>query len=234
MRQFNSQIIEVSCPYCKKTYSYSSMKPRNQICPFCLSTWEIILLHKYASTTLDSPAIKALTDLEDIIGESIPKIDVDAEDFGFAIVGNKIISLNVLNKKIMNLPASVGNISTLQNLNLSENYLSFLPETIGNLSNLIHLNLSHNKFLVLPENLGFLTNLKKINLSFNKLTTIPKSFQNLTKLEYLDLRDNNISYLPEYFQGFKSIKFLWLGENDIEYSINTISALLKIGCQIWF
>jgi len=209
------------------------MKPRNQVCPFCLQKWEISFTSKYANTTLDSLVIKALTDLEDLIGKSIPNVDIDIEDFGFATAGNKIINLNISSKKLMNLPASIGNLLTLQNLNLSSNYLSILPENLGKLSHLIHVNISHNKFLVLPENLGFLTNLKKLNLSFNKLTTIPESFQNLTKLEYLDLRENNISFLPEYFQGFKNLKFLWLGDNDLDYSMKTISALLKTGCQIW-
>jgi internalin A len=70
------------------------------------------------------------------------------------------------------------------------NQLTELPQSIGNLTNLTTLSLSDNQLTKLPESIGNLTNLEILYLDYNQLTELPESIGNLTNLEQLWLGDN--------------------------------------------
>ncbi|KAL1790276.1 leucine-rich repeat protein 1 isoform X1 [Sigmodon hispidus] len=78
---------------------------------------------------------------------------------------------------------------SLQSLDLSKNKIKALPVQFCQLRELIHLNLNDNELIHLPFKIGQLTNLRFLSAARNKLTNLPCEFKNLS-LEYLDLFEN--------------------------------------------
>lgn len=59
-----------------------------------------------------------------------------------------------MKNQLKDLPQSIGELSMLQDLDLSENALELLPEEVGNLHNCTELDLSGNRLLNIPDSLG--------------------------------------------------------------------------------
>ena len=94
------------------------------------------------------------------------------------------------------LPAELGNLTHLQELNLYNNGLSGgLPSELGNLTNLQKLILPNNGLSgELPSSLGNLTNLQELVLYNNGLSgELPSELGNLTNLQKLWLFDTQFS-----------------------------------------
>ncbi|KAJ6836149.1 plant intracellular Ras-group-related LRR protein 4-like [Iris pallida] len=120
------------------------------------------------------------------------------------------------------LPASIGKLSTLINLNLSDNQLVALPTSIGALPSLTKLDLHSNKLVELPVSIGELFSLSHLDLRGNLLTTIPPSFAQLSQLVELDLSSNRLSSLPDAVGSLVSLKKLNIEANDVEELPHTI------------
>ncbi|MEO0648281.1 MAG: COR domain-containing protein, partial [Cyanobacteria bacterium J06650_10] len=110
-------------------------------------------------------------------------------------LGNSYFSKN--KNQIEELPDTIGNLTSLQSLDLIGNQLSSLPEVIGNLTSLQSLDLSSNQLSSLPEAVGNLTSLQSLDLSSNQLSSLPKWIQSLNQIETLDLRGNPLPIPPE-------------------------------------
>ncbi|TKW38560.1 hypothetical protein SEVIR_1G122932v4 [Setaria viridis] len=112
-------------------------------------------------------------------------------------------------------------------LDLSSNYLSgSLPASIGNLSKLNYLNLSHSSGVGslsghIPETLGMLVYLQKLDLRGNKFSDlIPSSLGNLTGLDYMDLSSNSSSgHIPHEIGMIQGLTLFDLSSNSIDGSI---------------
>ena len=94
------------------------------------------------------------------------------------------------------LPAELGSLTALTDLNLSSNDLTgTIPTQLGSLTALTDLNLLYNRLTgTIPTQLGSLTNLTDLNLSYNHLTgTIPTQLGSLTNLTDLDLSYNHLT-----------------------------------------
>ncbi|KVI02996.1 plant intracellular Ras-group-related LRR protein 4-like [Cynara cardunculus var. scolymus] len=127
--------------------------------------------------------------------------------------------LNLHNKlmdQIEWLPDSIGKLSSLVTLNLSENQLLALPSSIGSLLSLTKLNLYSNKIVELPESIGNLVNLVHLDLRGNLLTSLPATFGRLTRLQDLDLSSNNLPVLPDSLGSLVSLQKLNIETNGIE------------------
>ncbi len=95
-----------------------------------------------------------------------------------------------LSTSIGTLAPEIGNLATLQILNLADcNIEGSIPATIGNLSNLRELNLSSCRFEGdLPTSIGNLSKLRLLNLSDNEIDgNIFLELNDLTALEFLDM-----------------------------------------------
>ena len=108
-----------------------------------------------------------------------------AGDEAYREAERKIEAARRLNAKatrsldLSEVPASLGQLTQLQSLDLTRNRLTALPEWLGQLTQLQSLHLSRNRLTALPESLGQLTQLQSLNLSNNRLTALPESLGQL-------------------------------------------------------
>lgn len=100
------------------------------------------------------------------------------------------------NYGLRTLPDSFGNLRGLQSIGMVGNGLTSLPESIGNLINLRVLILSHNALPALPQSIGNLPALTTLIADNNRLVSLPASITQLTTLAQLHLQDNFLQYLP--------------------------------------
>ncbi|QUY41229.1 COR domain-containing protein [Acaryochloris marina] len=118
-------------------------------------------------------------------------------------------------EKLTELPESMGQLSQLQELNLSSNQLTTLPESMGQLSQLQELKLSSNQLTTLPEWLGQLSQLQVLYLDSNQLTTLPEWLGQLSQLQVLYLDSNQLTTLPEWLGQLSQLQVLYLDSNQL-------------------
>ncbi|KAL0451736.1 UNVERIFIED_CONTAM: Plant intracellular Ras-group-related LRR protein 5 [Sesamum latifolium] len=133
--------------------------------------------------------------------------------------------------KIEWLPYSLGKLTTLTELYLSENRIMALPTSIGSLKTLMKLDLRANQLINLPSSFGDLQNLADLDLSANLLKSLPESFVNLKNLISLDLSSNRYSNLPNTVGNLISLQRLIVQTNDLEelpHTIGLCSSLVEL------
>ncbi|KAA8522067.1 hypothetical protein F0562_012619 [Nyssa sinensis] len=140
-----------------------------------------------------------------------------------------------LQGKLMNeiewLPVSLGKLSDVAELNLSENQIMALPSTIVNLRTLTKLDVHSNQLVNLPASFGELLNLTYLDLHANMLKSLPASFGNLMNLINLDLSSNLFTHLPDIIGNLTSLKTLNVETNELQeipYTIGTCSSLVEL------
>ncbi|KAI9106708.1 hypothetical protein K1719_022236 [Acacia pycnantha] len=115
------------------------------------------------------------------------------------------------------IPPSIGNLSTLVDLELSGNFLTGqIPPELGMLKNLQQLELYYNQLIGnIPKELGNLTELRDLDMSVNKLSgSIPESMCRLPKLEVLQLYNNSLTgEIPGVIANSKTLRILSLYDN---------------------
>lgn len=97
--------------------------------------------------------------------------------------------LDLSNNNLKNIPADIGRLRELKNINLSINELTKLPEEFENLWKLEQLDLSDNYFsnIRFIEVISSLPNLKHLTLKKNPLTGI-QDLEN-PSVRYLDVSE---------------------------------------------
>ena len=130
--------------------------------------------------------------------------------------------------KIPFLPESIGNLSNLTDLDLSNNRQSILPESIGNLSNLTDLDLSNNRLQFLPSSIVNLKKLKNLDLRSNCLTTLPEAIGQLTSLKELEIWNNKITSLPDSLGDCSFLKVIKAQMNELSTVPATLSNLKEL------
>ncbi|XP_058104239.1 plant intracellular Ras-group-related LRR protein 5-like [Magnolia sinica] len=129
------------------------------------------------------------------------------------------------------LPVSIGKLSGVTDLNLSENRIMALPSTISSLRCLIKLDIHSNQLINLPDSFGELSNLIDLDLHANQLRSLPASFGNLTNLANLNLSSNQLSVLPDSFGNLTSLRRLNVDTNELEelpYTIGFCISLVEL------
>ncbi|PIA32752.1 hypothetical protein AQUCO_04400151v1 [Aquilegia coerulea] len=129
------------------------------------------------------------------------------------------------------LPLSIGKLSGITELNISENRIMALPATIGSLKALKKFDAHSNQLINLPDSFVELVNLTDLDLRSNQLKSLPASFENLANLLNLDLSSNNFTLLPETVGSLTSLKTLNVETNKLQelpYTIGSCSALEEL------
>ncbi|KAK1261818.1 hypothetical protein QJS04_geneDACA008791 [Acorus gramineus] len=129
------------------------------------------------------------------------------------------------------LPLSLGKLSAITELNLSENRIMALPSTINGLRSLTKLDIHSNQLINLPDSFGELSYLIDLDLRGNRLKTLPSSFGNLTSLAKLDLSSNRFSMLPDSLGKLTNLKYLNVETNELEeipHSIGSCRSLMEL------
>ncbi|CAN7000414.1 unnamed protein product [Brassica rapa subsp. trilocularis] len=124
-----------------------------------------------------------------------------------------LISLNLSDNSIGGtIPYEVGNLFRLKYLNISFNFLEGeIPDNLFNCSRLLDLDLWHNHLGGgLPASLGNLTSLTRVRFSENNLEgRIPDDLARLTQLVHLGLGENKFSGgFPPSIYNFSSLEYL--------------------------
>ncbi|KAI7743017.1 hypothetical protein M8C21_032682 [Ambrosia artemisiifolia] len=129
------------------------------------------------------------------------------------------------------LPVTIGKLSNITELNLSDNKLMALPTSIANLTALTKLDVHSNQLINLPESFGQLVNLLDLDLHANRLKSLPESFGNLSNLVNFDLSSNHFTHLPDLIGNLTSMQILIVETNDLEelpYTIGSCSSLVAL------
>ena len=126
-----------------------------------------------------------------------------------------LLSLNLSETQISTLPESIRNLTRLQNLNLRYTVIGALPESIWSLTSLQRLILRFTKISTLPENIGNLLNLQDLDLSSTKISILPESIGNLIHLQSLNLSSTQISSLPESIENLTNLQSLDMRSTQI-------------------
>ena len=176
---------------------------------------------------------KEISCIEEVLWRGIEKIP---ESIGI-MTGLKWLKVSEdapLTSSPMTIPDSIGDLSSLQVLDLSTTQVSSLPNTIGNLSSLQRLDLSATQINSLPESIGCLSNLQSLDLSTTQISSLPESIENLSSLQKLDLSSTQISSLPKSIWNLSGLHNLFLFDtliSSIPDSIANLSSLqdLRLG-----
>lgn len=154
---------------------------------------------------------------------------------GFILLGNlskeflneitcfkQIKELLVLNAEIDMIPATIGEITELRDLYISDSKISngILPDSIQGLKNLQSLVISGSTINNLPSTIGLLDSLQVLDISSTLIDILPDSIGNLRNLQTLNISDTMIKKLPDsiselnvlehfYLYGLKIDKMPW-------------------------
>ncbi|KAM0869967.1 hypothetical protein ACQ4PT_040328 [Festuca glaucescens] len=129
------------------------------------------------------------------------------------------------------IPDSIGKLTGLVTLDISENRLVSLPETIGKFFSLARLDLHANRIAQLPDSVGDLRSLIYLDLRGNQLTSLPSSIGRLMNLQELDVGANRIVSLPDSIGSLTRLKKLMVETNDLDelpYTIGQCVSLVEL------
>lgn len=196
----------------------------------------------FHGTNISQQEAAVLKDLESLTGKNFSHVEKIEEytQMGFTAINKRVSGIGLFNCGLKNLPESIGNLNSLQTLNLKKNNLISLPQSIGNLKSLKELNLWPNNDLKtipqsitnlesleilnltatgitsLPESIDDLKSLKELYLSATKLLKLPESIGNLKQLKVMDLRFAPITEIPDSIGDLTSLEILDLNENRLK------------------
>jgi len=141
---------------------------------------------------------------------------------GIALTKGRVASVNESGVNMAgNIPASFGNLTALETLDLSNNFLSSVPATIGNLQKLRYINLYHNQAIdTIPVEIGRLAALTYVNFSVANLRHFQDSLLRLTQLQTLDLSYNKISgTIPDAIGNLLNLQVVSFFGNNLSGTI---------------
>ncbi|KAM6462517.1 leucine-rich repeat protein 1 [Liasis olivaceus] len=119
-------------------------------------------------------------------------------------------------------------LRSLRKLDLSHNCIKQLPATIGDLVCLQELNLQDNQlesFSVALCNSTLQKSLQSLDLSQNKIRALPAQFCYLQKLMHLKLDDNHLIRLPFKIGQLCHLRFLSVARNKLPFLPNEFAKL---------
>ncbi|HLP53996.1 MAG TPA: leucine-rich repeat domain-containing protein [Fluviicola sp.] len=120
--------------------------------------------------------------------------------------------LNLWNTNLETLPAEIGQLKLLRFIDISSQRLTSLPKEFGDLSMLLKVDLDGNKLTSLPDEICKLTAVTELNLRSNQLTALPRDIGKMLALKNLDVQENSLVTLPAsigYLSNLTELNVLW-------------------------
>src|SRR6266487_4112539 len=184
--------------------------------------------NRHDGIALPITEMSVLKDLEQLLqdhgdleeGEAISvvlkgKIGIHESNIGAYAENHAVVALSVRYCALTALPESLGQLTHLQQLDVTGNQLTALPESLGNLLHLKKLFLDENQLAALPESLGNLLHLEEMHADRNQLTTLPATLSQLTNLETLRVYGNQLASLPANIDQLTRLKDVSVGRNQL-------------------
>lgn len=103
------------------------------------------------------------------------------------------LSALILNNNPITSLAGINKLSHLTDLEVGNARLQEVPNEVGELKSLQVLQLYRNQIESIPAGVGKLNELRSLNLSGNKINSFSEEINKLTKLEWLELRGNQLT-----------------------------------------
>jgi hypothetical protein len=126
-----------------------------------------------------------------------------SHDLGVILSDQQREKLHLVDMKLTSIPIAVFELTSLRELNLSNNAITFVPPEIKKLTALRKLKLDSNKLTSLPMELGYMTHLKELTLSLN--TGLPPIIKKKAREGVPAL----LQYLRKYGDGAPSAYFFF-------------------------
>ena len=164
------------------------------------------------------------------------RVDIGPEEWrGVTMVDGRVVKLDLMLMGLTGaVPAVIGQLTALKQLDLIGNWLTSLPAETGQLASLTRLDLDSNQLTSLPAEIGQLTSLKELSLRGNQLTSLPAEIGQLTLLEKLRLSENQLTSLPAEIGQLTELNLLHLGDNQLTTLPAEIGQLRSLGqLLIW-
>ncbi|XP_061991612.1 disease resistance protein RPV1-like [Rosa rugosa] len=226
-----------SCPRLETFPTEVSWKSmRELLLGFCKRLENFInIVHKMESIkTLSLPG-SGIKELHSCIGRCTT-LEVLCLTYGTSIkqfpssIGNltSLVELDASETLIEELPSSIGSLTSLRKLMLSKTPIKELPSSIGNLTSLVELDASKTLIEVLPSSIGHLTSLKRLKLSKTPIKELPSSIGYLTSLKKLYMSETHIKELPSSIGYLTSLKELYMSETHIKELPSSIGYLTSL------
>ncbi len=138
-----------------------------------------------------------------------------------------LVNLEVLkleeDYKIEEIPASIGRLRHLRELEIYNSPITQLPDEITQLQKLQKLIIHKGQLTKLPEELGGWERLEELHLRSNQVQAIPPSVGELKKLKFLNLGDNTqLKTLPDRIFDLQQLEFLVLPCPVDQFSMTSI------------
>ncbi|MBD3322130.1 MAG: hypothetical protein GF350_13615 [Chitinivibrionales bacterium] len=189
----------------------------------CIIIGSFCVFSQYSYTT-DSIAVREILDannLETIKVENVTKNKNNRVTTLYLTTDNhQIPDIDSLPSKMYILPNSIGTLTELDTLVISNHDLSVLSDSIAKLNKLKLLHISDNKLNTLPDSFSNFNNLKILYLTGNEFDSLPQSICQLESLEILGLNFNNLTSLPECLVDLPNIKEVATNDNKICSSVS--------------
>jgi hypothetical protein len=160
----------------------------------------------------------------------------------------RVRTLYLRGRNLVSLPASVGKLTFLWEIDLGDNPLDSLPETLADLPLLSHLFLDATPLDHLPEvvckcigltwlklgncslqtlhaSVTSLSQLHVLDMSGNSLTAVPQAVCSLASLTDLSFARNRLTRLPASIGGCSNLEILHLDDNNLDSLPDEITRL---------
>ena len=221
---------------------------KDRLCEYaCGRNFEVL---KWAHNELDLPwapypagrvsdDVLALRVIRDTVEERIddewwPEIVRSEEWNGVKMVDGRVVELDLSLSLTAEVPAEIGQLTSLKKLYLGYNQLTSLPAKIGQLTSLTYLHLHGNQLTSLPAEIGQLTSLVVLFLNDNELESVPVEIGQLTSLPELHLDNNQLTSLPAEIGQLAALRELYLSGNQLTSlpaEIGQLTSLEKLRLQ---
>ncbi|KAL5222724.1 hypothetical protein ABZP36_027437 [Zizania latifolia] len=127
-----------------------------------------------------------------------------------------LVTLDISENRVLALPDAIGKLFSLTKLDIHANRITQVPESVGDLRSLVYLNIRGNQLTSLPASLGRLLNLEELDVGANRLTSLPDSIGSLTRLKKLIVETNDLDELPYTIGHCVSLVELLAGYNHLK------------------